>query len=529
MKNRLMRKLRDERGIALVMAMGMLLAMSIALTGVIYFTSTNSRSSSFAKQEQSAVALAEAGINNALAALLDRDSVDGLTDPNALGARETVYSGGTVTWSGELKQDCDSSSPPVCQQYWLISSTGAVVNPTGPNTSDISRTLTARVNLKPPPVVDKEVEIWNWVYSHRTNDTGACDMTIDQGVEMYAPVYVRGNLCMRSTARIFTGPLVVGGYLTMSEPQTGVGFPSAPLTEKVRIVGSCQWWNKPTVAPQCRPEPWTPNTNVWATDFANTLSPFNVSLPPVWWGDGHVPNTGEEGWYELASPGPSVPCKTASGTPPVFDTDTSLNGSVPGVFNLTPPAESYTCITKRGQLSWDHAKRQLTLRGVIFIDGDVKIENNTGPITYRQQEDRTCPSGAPLDYDCDRGAVIYIGGTLRIWNSKVCAVVNGSTCNLGGWQPNENLIVFAVFDHGRQLPDPEMGIQVRSSAFQGALYAQHNIDVSTTSVTQGPLVSEQEVRLGQTNGADFPAILIDPVGMPGFGPEFWTTAEPVVG
>jgi hypothetical protein len=65
-----------------------------------------------------------------------------------------------------------------------------------------------------------------------------------------------------------------------------------------------------------------------------------------------------------------------------------------------------------------------------------------------------------------------------------------------------------------------------SSTFQGALYARFAIDASTTSVTQGPLVSEDEVRVGQTNGVDFPDLVIVPIGMPGYGPEFWTALEP---
>jgi hypothetical protein len=68
-----------------------------------------------------------------------------------------------------------------------------------------------------------------------------------------------------------------------------------------------------------------------------------------------------------------------------------------------------------------------------------------------------------------------------------------------------------------------------SSTFQGALYGKGAIDASTTSKTQGPLVSETEVRVGQTNGVDFPDITITPIGMPGFAPEFYTPEDPEFG
>ena len=62
---------RDERGIALVLALLVMFVLAIALTSGIYFTSANSRMSSYAKADQTALGLAEAGANNALAVLLN--------------------------------------------------------------------------------------------------------------------------------------------------------------------------------------------------------------------------------------------------------------------------------------------------------------------------------------------------------------------------------------------------------------------------------------------------------------------------
>jgi hypothetical protein len=61
-----------------------------------------------------------------------------------------------------------------------------------------------------------------------------------------------------------------------------------------------------------------------------------------------------------------------------------------------------------------------------------------------------------------------------------------------------------------------------SSSFQGGFYADYAIDASTTSTTQGPLVSGTQVIVGQTNGVAFPQIRIVPVGMPGYSPDVWT-------
>ncbi|HEV8251132.1 MAG TPA: pilus assembly PilX N-terminal domain-containing protein [Gaiellaceae bacterium] len=515
---------------ALVIAMAVLLVISVSLTGVIYFSSANARSSNYSKGERSAVALAEAGLNNALAAIMDPSNDFNLDDPAWLAtARTSTYPGGTVTWSGQLLGETSKTL------YWRITATSSVRNPTGPGTAPIHRTLYLRVPLKAPPDSREALEIWNWIYNHQVGN--ACDMTIDQSVALQSPLFVRGNLCLRSTATIANGPLVVGGNLTLSQPQNSVGSAGARLTNKVRIGGWCQYKNYATVN-LCAPEPSSGpsnHTNVFALNFNNNPSDYNITLPPVYWSKTVPPY--ETGWYEKSSPGPNFPCRTVSGTPPVFDTKTAtglpdgFNNSVGGVVNLTPPSQSYTCITRRGQLSWDSVSHTLTVRGTIFIDGSATIQNNTGVIHYVQQPDVACitPPDPKVD-TCSSGAVLYLGGTLLIKNSTVCGTVNslGTDCDQYGWNPNVNLFVAAAYSTGGQCPTGT-SVCVVSSTFQGALYGKGAIDASTTSKTQGPLVSETEVRVGQTNGVDFPDITITPIGMPGFAPEFYTPEDPEFG
>ena len=62
-------RLGDESGIALVMALGIMLVLVIALTTVITFTAAGARDSHRVNAGQKATALAEAGVNNALAVL----------------------------------------------------------------------------------------------------------------------------------------------------------------------------------------------------------------------------------------------------------------------------------------------------------------------------------------------------------------------------------------------------------------------------------------------------------------------------
>jgi hypothetical protein len=527
---RLRRRLADERGIALVMAVGILAFMSLTVTGTIYFTSTNQRSSSYSKAEVAAIGFAEAGMNNALAVLFDIRNAGNLNSTNLMPPRTSSYPGGQVTWKGDL---VDVSGQPL---YWLVTATGRVKNPTGP-AGDVRRTLTMRVPLQAPSLTTPAMEVWNWIYTHRTGFV--CDMSILQSVNLTSPLYVRGNLCLRNGARIARGPLIVGGALDQQNPQTSVGTALNPLNKTVKIGSGCRWSNSGDVTAwvvPCRVEPWVPSTKVYVdpsklvagNQVPNDPLSYPISLPDVWWAEGRVPAgqpAGTKGWYEYAAPGPYYGCETQTGTPPVFDTKTAtgapdgMNNSVPGVFNLTPPTGSYSCVTRGGHLIWNHTARTLSIRGTVFIDGSATVNNN----------------GAPIKYDGQ--GTVYLGGTLTIKNTNLCAAVSGNDCDYSewnpatgkGWDPNATLVGFFAYGSGGQISDPSVGIQVVSSRFQGALYAEWAIDASTTTKTQGPMISKTEVRVGQSNENEFPHIDIVPIGMGVSGPSYYQALDPNLG
>jgi len=491
---------RDEQGIALILAMLILMVFAIALSAVIYYTSTNSRSSNYSKAQQLAYSLAEAGINNQLAVLFNPVNNADLLNPNLLPAQgPKAYEGGTVTYKGTIDAD----------DVWTLTATGKVANPTGPAATPVTRTLTARVPITGPKTTTLKLPVWNFIYSARTGNV--CDMTIDQSVAVQSPIFVEGNLCLRSTATINGGPVGVRGSLTLSQPQNQVGTSSKPVNE-VFIGNGCQYKNNLAVNP-CQPEPSNPHTNIYATNFYTGIPSdlTGIILPPVDWS--------ANGWYKYASPGPYRACTTKSGPVPIFDNmtvdpvtgapvpDGIVDGDVPGIFDLAPAASDYTCSTSRGTLAWNHTTHTLTVSGTIFIDGSAVVQNGAANVYTGQ-------------------GVIYLGGTLLIKNSKLCANhLNAAKtdCDFAGWDPNSTLLVFATHGQGGQVTAGD-GVQVVSSSFQGGFYADYAIDASTTSITQGPLVSGTQVMVGQTNGVAFPQIRIVPVGMPGYSPDIWSAA-----
>jgi Tfp pilus assembly protein PilX len=145
-----LQRLRDESGVALVLALSILLVLTIVFTTVIDLSSADSRDASRTAFSQKAYSLAEAGINDAasLASQILADSSRMPSQPAYAGdqtgsppAQVVNLPGGTVTWGASW----DGS-----QKIYTIKSIGAVKNPTGPSVSDVTRTITAQVRINPP-------------------------------------------------------------------------------------------------------------------------------------------------------------------------------------------------------------------------------------------------------------------------------------------------------------------------------------------------------------------------------------------
>jgi hypothetical protein len=465
------RLLACQRAFVLPLALGMSTVLAIVGTTAIAYTTSGARTASRSTADQKAYALAEAGVNDAMA-VLSLPSNNAL-DPYLLPTQTVVYDGGTATYSGTLDQTSGT---------WAITATGVMRNPTGPNTSPVRRTLGVSVGIDPSYTQPLNNMAWNYIWAKTTGST--CDMTIGQSVNVATPLYVEGNLCLQNTATIGSGPLVVKGALTMTQKANGVGLASSPINE-AHIGGACQYWNKAADYP-CKGSP----DNV----YARTLDQNVPALTP--------PAADWTKWYLNANPGPYYPCLEQSGTPPVFDNDqgspsnpdpTKRNNSVLTVFDLTS-AVSYTCKTAGGELSWNASTHVLTVQGTVYIDGSVVVDNG-GTDTYAGQ------------------GSLYVSGTILIKNTKLCAVADGSgNCSMDGWDPNSRLLVLVADGKGGQVPVND-SIQLVSAVFQGALYGTNAIENDTTSNVIGPMIGSTVI-LGQSVTTSFPAIRIVPTGMP---------------
>jgi hypothetical protein len=506
---RLHLRLRDESGIALVMALMFITVLTIVGTSMVMYSTQSQHESGYGKAKSYAYLLAENGINTAMAILRDPpDPVTGIgnnaLDPSVfcgLAGRDypnpvpppvpagpcvlrETYDGGYTVWSGTLTGST-----------WTITSTGHVTNPIK-GSAEARRTLTVHVNVHPTLTQPLNTPVWNYIYSTNGPSTPpTCDMELNQSVVISSPLYVEGNLCLHNTSTVASGPLVVRGRLILdSKQQNTVGTAPAPISE-VYVMNGCQLKGG-TVHMTCGPA-----DNVFATAFTQGL-PTGLTPPTPNWTN----------WYLNASPGPYFPCTTVSGTPPSFDSSVATSPSATDATKLTyrdnslapqnlTPGTSYSCVTAAGELSWNATTKVLTIKGTVYVDGSLYISNGAVN-TYTGQ------------------GVIYMTGTMLIKNSSLCGAVYNGACDLRpyqgsprqGWDPNGTLICFVADGNGGQVPAGD-SIQLVSGTLQGAAFATYGLDIDTTSNVDGPLVGAP-VKLGQSVTTSFPSITIVPEGMP---------------
>jgi hypothetical protein len=507
------RLLRDEEGAALILVIVSMLVLTITLTAVLFITAAGARDAHRSNAGQKASALAESGINNALAVL--NANYPGTTiypgDSTLLPTRTTTYATGSVTWSGTLVNV--PTNPAGWKWQWELTALGTVKNPTGPGAGDVVRRASAVVPVVIPDStsVPPGTTSTDWVY-------GLNDVTFGQSVIVAAPVYAGHDLILANTATIsetipksLTLParpnrIAVGHNLSLVNPQNQVGHvngtadPANDLAE-IHVVNQCLSKNNPSPH-ACA---WGATDKIWGVIHDNVIPPGYITTPtltccaPIAWaapadGASHPGSPSYIGfWYLNAGLGPKTPCATSSGTPPRFDTttgvpDNTINQSAYSAgspFDLT--GANYSCTSADGQtkLAWDGTT--LTIKGTVFIDGSAKSTSTTAKYV-------------------GKGTIILTGRYSMDNNTQLCV---NSDCGVGtppqSWDADTTAL--AIVADGI---DPSTGdsIDIKKGHYQGLLLGNGNVDGSVSgTIIAGPIVSVYgSVNAGQSGTLQFPPI-----------------------
>ena len=527
-------RIRSERGMVLPIALGILSVLSISAVVVLDSSSTNARSSTRSKSDKVAFALAEAGINNAVAVLskTGNDNMhQALLPPCKTGqtwTQETTwklndggtpamkYEGGDVRWCATFD---------AANAAWNVTARGIVRNHYG-TAATTTRQLTAQIPITPIETQPLQNQAWNFMFATRTGTASGCDLTFSNNVTIGSNVYAMGNLCLDNNVVLSSPKLItLGKIYVANNARIGTsGTNNWSTRVEVQLGGAggqfCKYagdaWTTISSSPFCGDLQHVYSKNSTASAMTVNPTPQNIAPPTVDW----------PGWYEAAIPGPKQTCTSSSGTPPVFDGDTTRNNSIATVFDLTPATSSYSCRvgpseTPLGEIGWNHTTRNLTVHGTIFIDGSVKIVNS-GVNQY------------------DGYGTLYASGTfLMDTSAKLCAVKNagGTDCDYAGWDPNTQMFTIVAGGSGAL-----SGAQSQTGStadgggnstklnnnvrFQGALYATNAIQLSNNASVDGPMIGSTIIVDNNVVPDAFPFITTAPAGMPGNTNVFAQTQQP---
>jgi len=476
---RLRNGITDERGMALVMAIGVMATLAITGGSLVLYSTSNEGTANRSLAEQKVQAATQAGIDNAVA-VLGAQTTTGIKSATVFsslsaGNRTATINGVTVTWNGTLG---DTPTGLLHDYKWQLTATGTMANPSG--SGMVSRSITADVPLIPKSTQATSGSAWNYIYSWQPSTCGGSANNSDLRTNMY----FEGDFCMSNNSQL-TGSvsLIVHGKTTMTSPQNAIGTSGTPLAQNFMKLG-CSSKSNSTLHTPCT--------------SADKVYPNSVStgVPVI-----PRPVASFTDWYTVASPGPANGCGTGStGTLPVFDNNTTLDGSLPTAANLTPNT-AYDCITPKGRLKWaPGSPGTLTISGTVFFDGPGQMSGSA-------------------NYD-GQGAV-YFNGSWTMWQNNLCAIYTGSNCNTtaGAWTGAPDILVIVA--NGTT--------SIGQSTFQGALYSNGQVTVSNSAQVQGPIVATVFDLQNQTGTNIFPLNMAVPFGTPTPTNDIteWTLTPPV--
>ena len=498
LRRRLVARLREEHGIALVLALSAMIVLTMVATTTIYYSTTSARESNQSRASDVAYRLAEAGINNAMATL-GNSNTSALSSSALPGSEATAnsqtYSGGTAKWWGVLN---------TTTRVWSLYGKGIANGGSGSHAQAI-RSLTASMQVTYSYFQPLNAQAWNYIYLTNTGGSTTCDVTLQQNVTIDAPLYVDGNLCFLNNSKIDEDlitphlpiSVVVKGKVQWASNGSSIGNSSSDTVSGVYISGGCgtslSKVHTPCTTGGGSNDPIYPGSG----GFSSTTP--SVSAPVVDWVN--------DGWYQNASPGPDHPCSTVSGTPPLFESTTRgapydseqdisglyPNGSLPTTQNLTP-AYDYTCQTGYGQLSWNHTTHVMTVQGVIYIDGNVSIGDGSID-SYNGQ------------------ATLYASGYITVTGS-MCGKLNsaGTGCDFSNWNPNTNMWILAA--HGNDGNGYSV-VFPNNTVWEGGVYATNSINLLNNGSIEGPIIGGSIALNQNISLRPFPVITTVPPGAPG--------------
>ena len=524
MRERLRTRLVDESGIALVMALGIAMVLTLVGSALVLYSTTNDKEASRSKEDVSVYALAQSGIDSAVAQLGAgaAANVDNLENPAYLTAlptadRTSAVNNGSVTWTGVLCDDRQVTPCPyvaggptnrIPQLRWHLTSSATLRNPAAPG--NLTQTIDADIRLRPQLGQTIFSQAWKYVYSRQDDGNPlTCDETINNNPGIVSSFYVRGDLCLDNSSS-FYGPqnpgdprvdIVVKGNIYLNHPSVSVGTNSRKVSGVWTGSGpayGCKFRSNPKHNP-CGTADNVFIVPAFSGGFSQSPAP-EIPAPTTDWGN----------WYPIASPGPTQTCdpnlSSGSYNSVVFDNNAVKDFSLPITYFTSLPA--FSCKTLMGELAWQPGNpARLTVNGTVYFDGSLDFANTL------------------IDYN-GMGA-IYLTGSFRLRQSSMCAEFSAPgadtcasrQCSTPGsgpcWDSEKDVLVIVAEGTGVPAAPGASVTLEQSSKYQGALFGGGDMTFENNTDVQGPMVAGLEIINNSMTFHYIPTLVKVPFGMPG--------------
>ncbi|HVH50632.1 MAG TPA: hypothetical protein VM690_00675 [Gaiellaceae bacterium] len=438
-----------------MLALACIVVFGVMTGAVAIYATSNLQASSNSRGAQTALALAEAGLNMAYSTLEQSTTPSSQTALSSTPVPDIAMVGGTATYDGTLSGTT-----------WTLTGIGKVAGAPG---YTIARVAHGKASIGTGSIGGASNAAWKYIYA---DDPNSC-ATLSNNTSVDVPLYVRGSLCLSNSATIDGPALQVGGTVTLNGTQTRIGSSGSPMAE-VHVGRGC------SLTGIVFDTPCTSADRVYGNTVDANVAP--LTEPPV----------DLAGWYRNAMPGPMHGC-TIGSFPGGFDTNGVLDESR-GTVDLAPKT-AYDCRVYDdggnlvGQITWTPgAPGTLTVLGTIFFDGNISF-SQLSQVDYQGR------------------ATIYASGTISVANQTAICPVTG--CN-ASWDPNTNMLAFVAGSLRNEATGFTIG---NNSTFEGAVYCVNDYSAGNNTTMWGPVVARQ-ISISNSSLNDFPPIWNLMPGMP---------------
>ena len=511
------RRARDDTGLALVIVLVAILAMTLSTITIVQLVTSNEGAFGRDRQVARATNIGQQGLNYGVSYM---QSYLAQTDAsNALAVGAQVGSAGTPKYTGAV----DGGTMSWYAVKSAVSEWTIYANAVSPNGA-VRRRLSLKMGGTVTPSVTatsaSPVYGYGYVMADPNADCAALNPpanggnSISNSAALTVPVFIAGSLCISAGSPAVAEPTIepsgltqsvtmyVGKTYRTSNTASPVGTSARPI-KIANVVAGCQAYFKKAWTNQVCSTSGNPTNGTGSGIFATTYQSQQLTLTKP---------TIDTTTYTSALPGPAHDCNGPS-SKGLFRLDndsirnTSLqipaaSGSISLLHlkntNQADAGNNFDCLfydgggNLVGRLKWaDGNPGTLTVKGTVFIDGNLSLSSN----------DSAVYTGT---------GVIYVDGTVTARNgARLCAgsLVNGNCPT--AWDTSVNDLELVAVNHQNATNAVSF---VGDARVQGIVFANGNFSSTNGASTYGSVIADSGQLSGGTQFASPPQ---PPAGAPG--------------